>query len=85
MSEASKAVLGKPLNYERDFYNYTETVQFKDIDKAYYNALIHNPPEVEKTERYKRTYTKFRLWIERNNQSKAPYRMVAGWKGQKVD
>ena len=85
MSEASNAVLGKPLNYERDFYNSTETVQFKDIDKAYYNTLIHNPPKVEKTERYKRTYTKFRLWIERNNQSKAPYRMVAGWKGQKVD
>ena len=34
MSEASKAVLGKQLNYERDFYNYTDTVQFKDIDKG---------------------------------------------------
>ena len=85
MSEASKAVLGKQLNYERDFYNYTDTVQFKDIDKAYYNKLMNNPPKVEKTERYKRTYNKFRLWIERNNQGKAPYRMVSGWKGQKVE
>ena len=55
MSEASKAVLGKQLNYERDFYNYTDTVQFKDIDKGYYNKLMNNPPKVEKTERYKRS------------------------------
>ena len=85
MSEASKAVLGKQLNYERDFYNYTDTVQFKDIDKGYYNKLMNNPPKVEKTERYQRSYNKFRLWIERNNQGKTPYRMVSGWKGQKVE
>ena len=85
MSEASKAVLGKQLNYKRDFYNYTESVQFKDIDQGYYNKLMDNPPKVETTERYERTYNKFRLWIERNNQAKEPYRMVGGWKGQKVD
>ena len=72
MTEASKAALGKPLNYERDFYNYTDTVQFKDIDKAYYNNLINNPPEVEKLRDINEHITKFRLWIERNNQSKAP-------------
>ena len=85
MGEASKAVLGKQLNYERDFYNYTETLQFKDIDQGYYNTLMNNPPKVETTERYERTYNKFRLWIERNNQGKEPYRVVGGWKGQKVE
>ena len=85
MSEASKAVLGKQLNYKRDFYNYTENVQFKDISQGYYNTLMNNPPKVETTERYERMYNKFRLWIERNNQGKIPYRMVGGWKGQKVD
>ena len=85
MSEASKAVLGKQLNYKRDFYNYTENVQFKDINQGYYNTLMNNPPKVETTERYERMYNKFRLWIERNNQGKTPYRMVGGWKGQKVD
>ena len=84
MSEASKAVLGKQLNYERDFYNYTENVQFKDINQSYYNTLMNNPPEVETTERYQRAYKKFRLWIDRNDQGKVPYRMVGGWKGQKV-
>ena len=34
MSEASKAVLGKKLNYERDFFGYTENLQFKDIDQV---------------------------------------------------
>ena len=85
MSEASKAVLGKQLNYERDFYNYTENVQFKDINQHYYNMLMNNPPKVETTERYQRTYNKFRLWIERNNQGTIPYRMVDSWKGQKVE
>ena len=85
MSEASKAVLGKQLNYKRDFYNYTENVQFKDISQGYYNTLMNNPPKVETTERYERMYNKFRLWIERNNQGKTPYRMVDGWKGQKVE
>ena len=85
MSEASKAVLGKQLNYKRDFYNYTENVQFKDINQGYYNTLINNPPKVETTERYERMYNKFRLWIEQNNQGKTPYRMVGDWKGQKVD
>ena len=85
MTEASIAVLGRQLNYERDFYNYTDTVQFKDIDKGYYNKLMNNPPKAEKTERYQRSYNKFRLWIERNNQGKSPYRMVGGWKGQKVE
>ena len=85
MSEASKAVLGKKLNYEKDFYNYTENLQFKDIDQVYYDKLKNNLPKVEKTERYERTYKKFRLWIERNNQTKEPYRMVSGWKGKKVE
>ena len=85
MSEASKAILGKQFNYKKDFFNYTETVQFKDIDKGYYNKLMNNPPKVETTERYERTYNKFRLWIERNNQVKEPYRMVGGWKGQKLE
>ena len=85
MGEASKAVLGKQLNYERDFYNYTETLQFKDIDQGYYNTLMNNPPKVETTERYERTYNKFRLWIERNNQGNKPYRVVGGWKGQQVE
>ena len=85
MSEASKAILGKQFNYKRDFFNYTETVQFKDIDKGYYNKLMNNPPKVETTERYERTYNKFKLWIERNNQAKEPYRMVGGSKGQKLD
>ena len=56
MSEASKAVLGKQLNYEKDFFNYTENLQFKDIDQVYYDRLKNNLPKVEKTERYKRTY-----------------------------
>ena len=85
MSEASKAIIGKQLNYERDFYNYTEHVQFKDINQRYYNTLMNNPPKVETTERYLRAYNKFRLWIDRNNQVKVPYRMVGGWKGKKVD
>ena len=85
MSEASKAVLGKKLNYEKDFYNYTESLQFKDIDQGYYDQLKNNLPKVKTTERYERTYNKFRLWIERNNQAKEPYRMVGGWKGQKVE
>ena len=85
MSEASKAVLGKKLNYEKDFYNYTESLQFKDIDQGYYDQLKNNLPKVKTTERYERTYNKFRLWKERNNQGKAPYRMVGGWKGQKID
>ena len=85
MSEASKAILGKEFNYKKDFFNYTETVQFKDIDKGYYNKLMNKPPNVETTERYERTYNKFRIWIERNSQAKEPYRMVGGSKGQKLD
>ena len=73
------------MNYERDFYEYTEALQFKDIDQRFYNNLINNPPKVEITERYKRAYKKFRLWIERNNQGSKPYRMVGGWQGQKVE
>ncbi len=85
MSEASKAVIGKQLNYERDFYDYTENVQFKHINQRYYNTLMNNPPKVTTTERYQRAYNKFRLWTERNSQGKEPYRMVGGWKGQKVE
>ena len=59
--------------------------KFKDIDQGYYNTLMNNPPKVETTERYERTYNKFRLWIERNSQGKEPYRVVGGWKGQKVE
>jgi len=85
MSEASKSVLGKSLNFERDFYCETGAVQFRQIDQNYFDALISNPPKVETTERYVRTYNKFRTWIERGSQGTKPYRMVGGWKGQKVD
>ena len=85
MSEASKAVLGRQLDYEKDFYNYTENLQFKDINQRYQNQLINNPPKLEITERYQRTFKKFRLWIERNQLGKEPYKMVGGWKGQKVE
>ena len=85
MSEASKSVLGKQLGYERDFYEYTERLQFKDIDQRFYNRLMDNPPKVETTGRYERAYKKFRLWTERNNQGTKPYRMVGGWQGQKVE
>ena len=51
MSEASKAVLGRQLDYEKDFYNYTENLQIKDINQRYQNQLINNPPKLEITER----------------------------------
>ena len=85
MTEAFKAVLGKNLNYERDFYDCNDRVQFKQIKQSYYDNLINNLPKVEKTERYVRTYKRFKLWIERNNQGTRPYRMVSGWQGQKVE
>jgi hypothetical protein len=85
MSEACKAVLGKNLNFKRDFHDYTGATQFKDIDQNYYNTLANNLPKIEKTERYIRTYNKFELWLDRNSQATKPYRMVGGWKGQKVE
>ena len=85
MSEACKAVLGKNLNFKRDFHDYTGATQFKDIDQKYYDKLANNLPKIEKTERYIRTYNKFELWLDRNSQATKPYRMVGGWKGQKVE
>ncbi len=82
MTEASKAVLGKPLNYERDFYDRARVIQFKHIDQDFYDSLMTKPPEVLRSERYGRTYNKYRLWIERNNQSSKPYRIIDGWKKQ---
>ena len=35
MTEAFKAVLGKNLNYERDFYDCNDRVQFKHIKPSY--------------------------------------------------
>ena len=66
-------------------HNYTENLRFKDINQRYQNQLINNPPKLEITERYQRTFKKFRLWIERNQLGKEPYKMVGGWKGQKVE
>ena len=85
MSEACKAVLGKNLNFERDFHDYTGVTQFKDIDQKYYDMLENKLPEIQKTERYTRTYNKFKLWLDRNSHGTKPYRMVGGWKGQKVE
>ena len=73
------------LNFERDFYCETGAVQFRQIDQNYFDLLISNPPKVETTERYVRTYNKFRTWIERGSQGTKPYRIVGGWKGQKVE
>ena len=85
MSEACKAVLGKSLNYERDFHDYTGATQFKDINQKYFDTLANKLPKIEKTERYVRSYNKFELWSDRNSQGTKPYRMVGGWKGQKVE
>ena len=85
MSEACKAVLGKNLNFEKDFHDYTGATQFKDIDQKYYDVLVNKLPEIQKTERYIRTYNKFKLWLDRNSHGTKPYRMVGGWKGQKVE
>ena len=85
MSEACKAVLGKNLNFEKDFHDYTGATQFKDIDQKYYDVLANKLPEIQKTERYIRTYNKFKLWLDRNSHGTKPYRMVGGWKGQKVE
>ena len=84
MSEASKAVLGKRLNFERDFYYETGAVQFKQINQHYCDALMNSLPKLKTSERYVRTYNKFRTWIERKNQGIKPYRIVGGWKGQQV-
>ena len=82
MTEASKAVLGKPLNYERDFYDQARVIQFKHIDQDFYDSLMTKPPEVLRSERYGRTYNKYRLWIERNNKGVEPYRIIDGWRKQ---
>ena len=82
MTQASEAVLGKPLNYERDFYDQARVIQFKQIDQEFYDSLMTKPPEVLRSERYGRTYNKYRLWIERNNQGSEPYRIIDGWRKQ---
>ncbi len=82
MTEASEAVLGKPLNYERDFYDQARVIRFKQIDQEFYDSLMTKPPEVLRSERYGRTYNKYRLWIERNNQGAEPYRRIDGWRKQ---
>ena len=66
MIEASKAVLGKPLDFDQDYYGYTEAVQFKHLDQDYYDSLISKLPRIQRTNRYVRTYNKFKLWMEHN-------------------
>ena len=78
MTEASKAVLGKPFNYERDLYDPVKVVQFEHIDEDLYDSLMTKPPEVLRSERYGRIYNKYRLWMERNNQGAKPYRIING-------
>ena len=78
MTEASKAVLGKPFNYERDLYDPVKAVQFEHIDQDLYDSLMRKPPEVLRSERYGRIYNKYRLWMERNNQGAKPYRIIDG-------
>lgn len=84
MIEASEAVLGKALDFDQDYYDSTEAVQFRHLDVDYYNTLMSQLPEVVRTYRYETTYNKFKLWIERNDLSRKPYTNVASWIGQKV-
>ena len=84
MIEASKAVLGTALDFDQDYYDYTEAVQFRHLDIDYYNTLMSERPQVVRTNRYETTYNKFKLWIERNDLSRKPYTNVEGWIGQKV-
>ena len=76
MTEASKAVLGKPFNYERDLYDQVKVVQFEHIDQDFYDSLMTKPPKVLRSERYGRTYNKYRLWMERNKQGVKPHRII---------
>ena len=78
MTEASKAVLGKSFNYDRDLYGSVKVVQFEHIDQDLYDSLMTKPPEVLRSERYGRIYNKYRLWMERNNQGAKPYRIIDG-------
>ena len=85
MIEGSKAVLGTALDFDLDYYDYTEAVQFKYLDTDYYDTLIAKQPEVTKTYRYLNTYNKFKLWTEKNMLNGKPYRNVEGWIGKKVE
>ena len=85
MIEGSKAVLGTALDFDQDYYDYTEAVQFKYLDTDYYDTLIAKQPEVTKTYRYLNTYNKFKLWTEKNMLNGKPYRNVEGWIGKKVE
>lgn len=85
MIEASEAVLGKALDFDQDYYDYTEAVQFRRLDIDYYNTLMSQLPKVLRTNRYEATYNKFKLWIERNKLSRKPYTNVQEWIGHKVE
>ena len=85
MIEASEAVLGKALDFDQDYYDYTEAVQFRHLDLDYYHHLLSLHPKVVTTNRYETTYNKFKLWIERNELSRKPYTNVEGWIGNKVN
>ena len=84
MVEASEAVLGTALDFDQDYYDYTEAVQFRHLDQDFYDSLMSKLPEVVRTNRYVTTFNKFKLWTERNMLSSKPYRNVEGWIGKQV-
>jgi len=84
MVEASEAVLGTALDFDQDYYDYTEAVQFRHLDQDFYDSLMSKLPEVVRTNRYETTFNKFKLWTERNMLSSKPYRNVEGWVGKQV-
>ena len=84
MKEASETVLGTALDFDQNYYDYTEAIQFKHLDQDFYDSLMSKLPEVVRTNRYVTTFNKFKLWTERNMLSSKPYRNVDGWIGKQV-
>ena len=84
MIEACKAVLGKALDFDQNYYDYTEAVQFRHLNQDFYDSLMSKLPEVVRTNRYVTAFNKFKLRTERNMLSNKPYRNVNNWIGKQV-
>jgi hypothetical protein len=85
MIQATEAVIGIPLDFDQDHYEWTEAVQFKYLDQDYHDSLMSKLPDAVRTNRYVSTYNKFKLWAERSMLSSKPFRNVEGWIGQRVE
>ncbi len=83
MTEASQLVLGKPIKFEQDIVDDTESIHLKEINSHLYNRLMAKVPEVTRSDRYVRTYKKFMHWIDRNRLGAKPDRIVTDWRQRK--